>query len=1400
MSRFSRGNNLKLFPIQSWFNKFVAAFAPRAFHLSYSTRGGTQPKQFRPLLVGRSSGFQSHPNLDGLVMTVTTDSYRFLFSHYVEQTLADVVNFHAEAVASSATKRALLTKQLLSSFDEMHRKRGYTHGSFSSKDVLVDQNLWITVGGWERQALVPTRTLLSSPAPETQLDNFTARWCGGEISNFDYIMELNRLAGRHFGDPSLHPIMPWVTDFTGSEPSSGRRDLSKSKYRLNKGDEQLDWQFMETTPGSTPHHITHLLSDVTYFVYLARRTPVPVLRKFVRSKYEPNEYPVSVRRVFDWTPDECIPEFYSDPTIFASLHADMPDLQLPEWAPSPVDFVAKHREALESDWVSESLHEWIDLAFGYKLTGQAAVESKNVALPLAGSGSGSAMVDRMTKHGIHQLFTGPHPQKAAGTTRHEETTVDALADALQGSFNSRPQTVRERFSNAFAALSIPPPSTPSRKGSPPPAGGSPADFRKGHDRKPSQPPIPNVIRHQRSVSRNEYFDLAQQVPQQQALAAPGSPQMVSMEIAASPDLQNSSITSELYPELASSRKIRIAGDTDFAEPVGAFENVNDFKSSLRSAALEPVVPEVLTELEKIPSRINLQTTPIESATGFGLAAAKDVADLGRVLLQLAALPESRDQITTTVQPFRIEAAVKEALESGSAAKLEEALATAPRTFRGPLRAMLSPTWSKRPTVSVLLQDSSSPLVYDPSTTFPFPGSANVLYDYVAQYEASHGKELVLLTVQNLDTLSRLEDEPFQFLLPYILPLFTTPTLCCDSWTLLFDRLAARIGPEMTQAKLLKPLAALFEPTCNEPGISKVLFSASFLKQLVRRFGLLAFCEKVLPLYIPDALQAWVNTSAASSSSAPTAEDLKDSATSVIEAALGIASQLGPILTGKYVTQPLLSVVLRDPSCAPILHYLVVLMGSRFGELFIVHQFFPVLKASLDKAHKAGGPVTNKYVTVVNSLSLLEKFANHLTATSLVAEMTEMVPTLSRLIESLTSAELDYGDEQRKVICVRAFSYLVRLSDLLNGHADWRPQILPILIRFFAGAVRFVGQSRKATDPTRPNLSIYSPEVVGQVFAGFQALLGRDLLTRVPTSSSIERMLKERPSDEDRVYEEQLSAVVTRSNSSAIFESNYWVGDQPTKPKIGRSASMPLSPGGGSNGIGSLPGSRKTSPNDSTASDSKLPSAASLSAIGERLADVSDFTLSLDNVLTRPFKASDAKARGPPRPRSEATEDRAAWARLLSTTNEVSRETTEMTFRDLKLRTYVGHGSRVNVVAQDECSRLLATGSRDRTVKLWSLNSIHRDIENGLSNSDAAHTYTAHQRSVSDVAFLDSSLVTCDGSVHLWSIETGQLMHQFEVKNRVVSLLATPSVLIGATVDNFLSWVIVGPSGYVSIAR
>lgn len=208
--------------------------------------------------------------------------------------------------------------------------------------------------------------------------------------------------------------------------SKGWRDLSKSKWRLAKGDEQLDFTYASA---EMPHHVSdECLSELAVCIYKARRLPLLVLRQIVRSVYEPNEYPASMKRLYQWTPDECIPEFYSDPDVFQSIHAGMNNLAVPSWSQGAEEFICLHREALESDRVSQQLHHWIDLTFGYKLSGQAAIDAKNVTLV-----SSSPTVPRCS--GRRQLFCTPHPR------RREKNNTPSVSKCTVKERDSRRESV-----------------------------------------------------------------------------------------------------------------------------------------------------------------------------------------------------------------------------------------------------------------------------------------------------------------------------------------------------------------------------------------------------------------------------------------------------------------------------------------------------------------------------------------------------------------------------------------------------------------------------------------------------------------------------------------------------------------------------------------------------------------------------------------------------------------------------------------------------------------------------------------------------------------------------------------------------------------------------------------------
>jgi hypothetical protein len=86
--------------------------------------------------------------------------------------------------------------------------------------------------------------------------------------------------------------------------------------------------------------------------------------------------------------------------------------------------VALCREALESEYVSKRLHQWIDLIFGHQQIGETAIQAHNVFyyLTYEGAVDVESIDDPIERAGIEaqisefgqtpkQLFTQPHPQR-----------------------------------------------------------------------------------------------------------------------------------------------------------------------------------------------------------------------------------------------------------------------------------------------------------------------------------------------------------------------------------------------------------------------------------------------------------------------------------------------------------------------------------------------------------------------------------------------------------------------------------------------------------------------------------------------------------------------------------------------------------------------------------------------------------------------------------------------------------------------------------------------------------------------------------------------------------------------------------------------------------------------------
>ncbi|KAF2154703.1 beach-domain-containing protein [Myriangium duriaei CBS 260.36] len=292
----------------------------------------------------------------------------------------------------------------------------------------------------------------------------TRKWMRGEISNFNYLMLVNTMAGRTFNDLTQYPVFPWVlADYSSEELDLENprtfRNLSKPMGCQNSSRE-ADFReryqtFAEMGDEKPFHYGTHYSSAMIVTSYLIRLQPF--VQSYLLLQGGSFDH---ADRLFDsveraWVSAskqnmtdvrELTPEFYYLPEFLTNINEydfgikegsgqAIGDVHLPKWAKGdPYLFIAKHREALESPYVSEHLHEWIDLIFGYKQKGEAAVDATNMFHPLSYHGAKDLdsiddPVERLATIGIihnfgqtpHQVFTRAHPRR-----EHEKHAIQRL--------------------------------------------------------------------------------------------------------------------------------------------------------------------------------------------------------------------------------------------------------------------------------------------------------------------------------------------------------------------------------------------------------------------------------------------------------------------------------------------------------------------------------------------------------------------------------------------------------------------------------------------------------------------------------------------------------------------------------------------------------------------------------------------------------------------------------------------------------------------------------------------------------------------------------------------------------------------------------------------------------------
>ena len=311
------------------------------------------------------------------------------------------------------------------------------------------------------------------------LEDIIEKWANGFISNFAYLMLLNTLSGRTYNDLSQYPVMPWVISDYNSEtinltnpetfrnlsyPIFAQKEESQESLKLKY--EAVEEESMKYHCGShysTPGFLSYFLIRVKPFSLISAEIQGGVFdttdRLFFNIK---NLYQINEKY------QELIPEIYTLPELFININSycfgtttaqeQVNNVKLPWWSlGDPRLFSKMSMKALESCYVSENIHEWIDLIFGYKQKGKDAIECFNLFRPVCTSFEPNKIISTLLKE-KDDIITNDNKEVLKQIYEELELKINEIVDMGQSPsmlFNkAHPKKEKHQKLIAFFARSI----------------------------------------------------------------------------------------------------------------------------------------------------------------------------------------------------------------------------------------------------------------------------------------------------------------------------------------------------------------------------------------------------------------------------------------------------------------------------------------------------------------------------------------------------------------------------------------------------------------------------------------------------------------------------------------------------------------------------------------------------------------------------------------------------------------------------------------------------------------------------------------------------------------------------------------------------------------------------------
>ena len=278
-------------------------------------------------------------------------------------------------------------------------------------DLKEPKDMYENNVGYQNTLVLQARKKSGKKKYKIKLSKKILAWKEWRMSTYELLMWLNIYSNRSFNDISQYPVFPWILSnyedpLIKDSNNYEYRDLSlpMGMLALNEEGEKRKESFMETydvlknesdgsmkpyiygSNYSNPMYVCHFMMRLFPFTHIsielqgnkfddANRLFLSVKGSFYNSITQKTDV------------KELIPEFFYMPEMF--LNVNKLNLGVEEngnkvnnvatpCQNNPYEFILTMKQALENDYISYSIQNWIDLIFGIKSKGKEAEMAYNL--------------------------------------------------------------------------------------------------------------------------------------------------------------------------------------------------------------------------------------------------------------------------------------------------------------------------------------------------------------------------------------------------------------------------------------------------------------------------------------------------------------------------------------------------------------------------------------------------------------------------------------------------------------------------------------------------------------------------------------------------------------------------------------------------------------------------------------------------------------------------------------------------------------------------------------------------------------------------------------------------------------------------------------------------------------